>query len=145
MKVFLLLMAALVRPPALQPGDIPFTYDPNKVTCEILRVFEFEPDPNFIFLMPMKCYDEDGENVVLTCNDPNVWIPTPSMVVDPNGTSISRWVCDVRPGGVERVLYLEFTVTDIPSHVGDNPMLDKRMILINVKKKRRAPTLFWDG
>ena len=138
MKVFLLLIAAVIRPP--EPV-VPFQYDPNMVDCEILRVFEFEPDPNFIFYMPLKAYEEDGQNVVLTCSEPSVWILQPSTVIDPNGVAVHRWICDVRPGGVEKVVYLKFTVWDNDSQ----PMKDERMILINVKKKNRAPILDWNG
>jgi hypothetical protein len=138
MKVFLLLLAAIVRPP--EPV-VPFQYDPNMVDCEILKVFEFEPDPNFIFFMPMKAYEEDGQNVTLTCNDSQVWIPPPSTVIDPNGVAVHRWICDVRPGAIQRVIYLKFTATDNDPQ----PMKDERMILINVKKKNRQPILDWDG
>ena len=123
-------MLGFPRPPV---PPVPFTYDPNQVDCEILKAVEVPPD-NSIFWFPLKGYDADPNTALtLTANDPNVWIPTPT--VDPNG--LHHWRCDTRVGTTERVLYFKFILSD-----GDK--IDERMVLINVKKKNTPPVLGWE-
>jgi hypothetical protein len=135
---------AVGRPP--QP-KVEFEYDPDQVDCEILKVFEVQPD-NRIIYMPIKAYEEDGEEIKLVCNNPNVWVPPVDnpgykKETDPNGLVIHKWLCDIRVGYEEKIIYLKFTATDIPSRPEWKPASDCRMILINVKRKNRPPILDW--
>lgn len=141
LKTLLVLAVLFPRPP--EPV-IPFTYDPNMITSEVLRTHVTEPN-NAIFYIPLKAYEPEGQGVILTVNDPNVWIPAPTTISDPNDPNavIHKWRCDIRVGTVERIIYLEFTATDNDP----NPATDRRMVLINVRKKKvnRPPVLGWDG
>lgn len=126
---------------------VAFEYDPNQVDCEILKTFEVPPDNKPLYL-PIKAYEEDGEQVKLVCNNPNVWIPPVNnpgykKITDPNGMVTHKWLCDIRVGHEEKIIYLKFTATDVPSRPKWKPESDSRMILINVKKKNRPPILDW--
>ena len=142
----ILLIYAPVRPPALTPSDIPFIYDPNMVTSDILKYLEVRPS-NSMTDLPIKTIEVDGEYGTLTCNDPNVIIPPAITTIDPddpNGISrIHSYMCGIRVGLQKRVVYLEFTFTDDPNGEDYAPMSDMRTVLIDVQKRNRRPILKW--
>lgn len=138
-----LLFASYTRPP--EP-PVPFPYDPNRVDCEILKIFERPPD-NGVLFMYIKAYEQDGEDVNLLCSSSQVWVPPKtdvnySKIVDPNGVAIHKWRCDMRIGTAERVIYLKFTATDVTPDPNE-ALSDSRMILINVEKKNLPPIIDW--
>lgn len=133
-----------VRPPALTQTDIPFQYDPSKVTSDILAFYETRPSNN-VTMLYRKVVEPDGEYGTLACNDPSVLIPPPITSIDPddpNGISrIHEYNCSIRVGTETRIIYLEFTFTDDPNGAGYQPMNDTRTVLIDVRKRNRRPIL----
>ena len=142
--VLILLFYQPIRPPALTPASIPFPYDPNMVTSDILAYYEVRPS-NAVINIPRQVIERDGEYGVLTCSDPSVWIPDAVTTIDPddpNGISrIHDYACTVRAGTIERIIYLEFTFTDDPNGVDYAAMSDVRTVLIDVKKRNQKPIL----
>lgn len=144
MKTMLIVMALIYSRPPVPP--VPFVYDPNMVDCEILKTFEAVPD-NHRVILPMKAYDEDGDDVVLTCANPDIWIPPKTdtdltdkigyrktvVLNDPNNpnddAALHEWFCDIRVGYVETVKYYKFKATDIPADPNDTPKSDNRMVI----------------
>ncbi|MCJ7483894.1 MAG: hypothetical protein MUO31_13125 [Thermodesulfovibrionales bacterium] len=144
-KIILTLILALfppLRPPALTPAGVPFAYDPNLVTSDILTFYEVRPS-NAVVTLHRQVTELDGEYGTLTCNDPMVVIPQAVTTIDPddpNGISrIHEYACSIRPGTVERIIYLEFTFTDDPNGVNYAAMRDVRTVLVDVRKWNRKP------
>ena len=114
MKTLLLIamMAIIQRPPV--PTDIPFPYDPNMVTSEILEWFVAEPNLTFVFSPSVK--NKWGLQVdfeVIDCSDAN----TPILVErgirekDTDGGWIQRFQVMVTPSK-EGLHYIEMTAVD---------------------------------
>lgn len=122
-----------VRPPALGPADIPFTYDGTQVNYEILSYKEVEPDT--ILLSHWKAIEPDGDSVTFSSNitsDPDAFyhenpIQTSQDPADPSGVSVIHqqdWDCKWVSEGIR---YIDITVTD---SLGGT---DNRTVLINVR------------
>ena len=114
MKTLLLIamMAIVQRPPV--PTDIPFPYDANMATSEILEWFVAEPNLTFVYSPAVKNkWGLQVDFIVSDCYDSN----TPILIErgireeDPDGGWIQRFQVMVTPSK-EGVHYIEMTAID---------------------------------
>ena len=121
--ILLVMLAIIQRPPV--PQDIPFPYDPNMVTSEILEWFVAEPNLTFVYSPSVK--NKWGLQVdfhVVDCHDAN----TPILVErgirepDPDGGWIQRFQVMVTPS-TEGVHYIEMTAIDKKGRMDSRTLL----------------------
>ena len=119
------ILAITQRPPI--PADVPFEYDPNMVTSEILMWYVAEPNLNFIFTAKVKNkWGLQVDFIVSDCYDAN----TPILVergLKTKDLEHGGWIQEfnvVATPGAEGVHYIEMTATD---KIG---RFDKRTLLV---------------
>lgn len=100
------------RPPI--PADIPFPYDSNLVTAEILEWFIAEPNLSFIYSPAVKNkWGLEVDFIVVDCYDSNtpILVERGTREKDPDGGWIQRFQV-IATLSKEGVHYLEMTAVD---------------------------------
>jgi len=123
------LLSAAIRPPALDPNDVPFPYDPNKCLSEPLDWLQVAPGS--ICVGDLHATDDDGDDVffALLSGPAGVSIQKGISIPDANDPNAMvhymTWSWSV-PAAVG-VYYLNFQAMDIMGGT------DERTILVNVR------------
>ena len=126
------LVAQTIRPPALDPSDVPFPYDPNLCLSEPLEWGQARPGN--IYVGDLHATDDDGDDVFFTLlsGPPGVTIQTGISVPDANDLNwpdamvhYMTWSWQV-PEAIG-VYYFNFQAID---EMGGT---DERTIIINVR------------
>jgi len=125
--VLLMLLAvpawAVVRPPDLEPNDVPFAYEPNLCLSPVLDWQIVEP--NLAAIYGVGSHNSWGLDTELTTNDPNILIQKLEKTKDPDG-GWNQWFQCMFTYPAEGVRYIEFTVEDKRGRI------DKRTLLVLV-------------
>jgi len=125
-EILLILVTFLTitaRPPV--PVDIPFEYDPNMVTAEILQWFVAEP--NVTFVCTVAAHNRWGlrtELEVTDCYDPNsaILIQRSEKLKDPEGGWNQYWNVMITISG-EGVHYIELKCIDKVGRTDERTLL----------------------
>lgn len=103
------------RPPALDPNDVPFAFDPNNCTGDLLTYVV--TDPNVSVISTIRAHNKGGwmtELDIVKCDgtptDSVIQRATARPVKDPNGGWTQEFTWGWTPPG-EGVYYLEFRLS----------------------------------
>ncbi len=116
-----------IKPPSIDPADVPFAYDPNTAPARVISWFEISA--TYETTREVKACDEDGDPMTIT----PVIMPI-GMTFDPN-SNYFNWTPETPQIGIH---YVVFKVTDIPP-TGTDPNSDEAAAVVNVTPRRNTP------